>query len=171
MLGPRDRRPAPSIFGSRSNVVHNQAGYLARPTTTAPETQFYFITHGSGAFPGLRQRTVARGERASRSIVNRTTAFWSISIVASLILAGPGFESLCLQTHGREIVESRGSNGGARRTANLSNMSSFGGMPPSACVAGSASARRREKVRTIAGDEINVGVGQCESYQTSEAPQ
>ncbi|CAH0375171.1 unnamed protein product, partial [Pelagomonas calceolata] len=31
MLGPRDSRPAPSIFGSRSNVVANQAGYLACP--------------------------------------------------------------------------------------------------------------------------------------------
>ena len=26
IVGSRDRRPAPSIFGSRSNVVHNQAG-------------------------------------------------------------------------------------------------------------------------------------------------
>ena len=33
-------------------------------------------------------RTVVRGERASRSIVNRTTALWSIWAVASLILAG-----------------------------------------------------------------------------------
>jgi len=31
IMGPRDRRPAPSIFGSRSNVVHNQAG-LAGPS-------------------------------------------------------------------------------------------------------------------------------------------
>jgi hypothetical protein len=87
---PQDRRPAPSIFGSRSNVVHNQAGYLARHGTEAPETQFYFITHGSGAFPVPRVRTVVRGERASRSIVNRTTALWSIWVVASLILAGLG---------------------------------------------------------------------------------
>ena len=66
-------------------------GYLARPTTEAPETQIYFITHRSGAFPVPRVRTVVRGERASRSIVNRTTAFWSIWMVASLILAGLGF--------------------------------------------------------------------------------
>ena len=91
IVGSRDRRPAPSIFGSRSNVVHAQAGYLARPTTKAPETQIYFINHRSGAFPVLRLRTVVRGERASRSIVNRTTALWSIWMVASLILAGLGF--------------------------------------------------------------------------------
>ena len=90
IVGSRDRRPAPSIFGSRSNVVHNQAGYLARSTTKAPETQIYFITHRSGAFPVPRVRTVVRGERASRSIVNRTTALWSIWIVGSLILAGVG---------------------------------------------------------------------------------
>ena len=91
IVGSRDRRPAPSIFGSRSNVVHNQAGYLARPATEAPETQIYFMTHRSGAFLVLRLRTVVRGERASRSIVNRTTALWSIWVVAPLILTG-----LCL---------------------------------------------------------------------------
>jgi len=92
MVGSRDRRPAPSIFGSRSNVVHNQAGYLARPTTKAPEMQIYFINHRSGAFPVLRLRTVVRGERASRSIVNSLTALWSIGVVSSLILADPGHE-------------------------------------------------------------------------------
>ena len=92
IVGSRDRRPAPSIFGSRSNVVQNQAGYLARPITEAPETRNYFTNHRSGAFLVLRLRTVARGERASRSIVNRTTAFWSIWVVTSLILAGPGIE-------------------------------------------------------------------------------
>ena len=65
---------------------------MARPTTEAPETQIYFTTHGSRAFPGLRLRTVVRGERASRSIVNRTTVLWSIWVVSSLILAGPGYE-------------------------------------------------------------------------------
>ena len=90
IAGSRRGRPAPSIFGSRSNVVHNQAGYLARPTTKAPETQIYFTNHGSGAFPVLRLRTVVRGERASRSIVNRTTALWSIWMVASLIVADLG---------------------------------------------------------------------------------
>ena len=93
-MGSRVGRPAPSIFGSRSNVVHNQAGYLARPTTKAPETQIYFINHRSGANSVPRVRTVVRGERASRSIVNRTTALWSIYIVTSLILAGPGSETL-----------------------------------------------------------------------------
>ena len=88
MLGPRDRRPAPSIFGSRSNVVGSQAGYLARPITKAPETQIYFITHRSGANSVPRVRTVVRGERASRSIVNRMTALWSIWVVASLIFSG-----------------------------------------------------------------------------------
>ena len=76
--------------GVSSNVVGTQAGYLARPTTKAPETQIYFITHRSGAFLVLRLRTVVRGERASRSIVNRTTALWSIWMVASLIPAGLG---------------------------------------------------------------------------------
>ena len=75
-------------FGNRkSNVVHAQAGYLARPTTEAPETRIYFTTHRSGANSVPRVRTVARGERASRSIVNRTTASWSIWMVSSLILA------------------------------------------------------------------------------------
>ena len=79
-------------FGNRkSNVLPVQANYLAHPATQAPETQIYFITHRSGAFPVLRLRTVVRGERASRSIVNRTTALWSIWMVASLILAGLGF--------------------------------------------------------------------------------
>ena len=90
ILGPRGRRPAPSIFGSRSNVVSSQAGYLARPVTEAPETQIYCTNHRSGAFLVLRLRTVVRGERASRSIVNRTTALWFIWVVASLILSGVG---------------------------------------------------------------------------------
>ena len=65
---------------------------MARPRTKAPETQIYFISHRSGAFPVLRLRTFVRGERASQSIVNRTTALWSIWMVASLILADSGFE-------------------------------------------------------------------------------
>ena len=88
IVGSGDRRPAPSILGSRSNVVGSQAGYLARPRTKAPETQIYFITHRSGANSVPRVRTVARGERASRSIVNRTTGLGSIWVVASLIVAG-----------------------------------------------------------------------------------
>ena len=116
IVGSRVRRPAPSIFGSRSNVVHNQAGYLARPTTKAPETQIYFITHGSGANSVPRVRTVARGERASRSIVNRTTALWSMWMVASLILAGLGSEVLYAINVGREDDESRGPNGALNRS-------------------------------------------------------
>ena len=110
MLWSRVQRPAPSILGSRSNVVSAQAGYLARPTTEAPETQIYFTTHGSGAFPGLRLRTVVRGERASRSIVNKTTALWSIWVVASLILADLVSEHVYVQTWARRVVVSRGSN-------------------------------------------------------------
>ena len=91
-MGPEDRRAAGSLRNSKSNVVDVQAGWLARPGTEAPETQFYFITHGSGAFPVPRVRTVVRGERASQSIVNRTAALWSIWMVASLILAGVGSE-------------------------------------------------------------------------------
>ena len=75
------------ITVNKSYVVSAQANYLARPTTEAPETQIYFINHRSGAFPVLRLRTVVRGERASRSIVNRTTALWSMYMVSSLILA------------------------------------------------------------------------------------
>ena len=91
MVGSRDRRPAPSIFGSQSNVVGVQAGYLARPIPKAPQTRIYFINHRSGANSVPRVRTVVRGERASRSIVNRTTALWSIGVVASLIPAGAGY--------------------------------------------------------------------------------
>ena len=89
-VGPQDQRGAGAFGNRKSNVVHVQAGYLARPTTKAPETQIYCITHGSGANSVPRVRTVARGERASRSIVNRTRGLWSIWMVASLILAGVG---------------------------------------------------------------------------------
>ena len=102
ILWSRVRRPAPSILGSRSNVVGSQAGYLARPITEAPETQFYFITHGSGAFPVPRVRTVVRGERASRSIVNRTTALWSIWMVSSLILSGSTYLPVFGKTWGAD---------------------------------------------------------------------
>ena len=90
MLGPGFGRGASWKRDWSSNVVVTQAGYLALPATEAPETQIYFTNHRSGAFLVLRQRTVVRGERASQSIVNRTTALWSIWMVASLILAGPG---------------------------------------------------------------------------------
>jgi hypothetical protein len=111
MLGPRVRRPAPSILGSRSNVVSNQAGWMARPRTKSPETQIYFITHRSGAFPVPRVRTVVRGERASRSIVNRTTALWSIWMVSSLIVADLGSLLIFIKKLGRGFPDSRGSNG------------------------------------------------------------
>ena len=91
IVGSRGGRAAVEITVNKSYAVSGQAGYLAHPTTKAPETQIYFIKHRSGAFPTLRQRTVVRGERASRSIVNRTTALWSIWMVASLILADLGF--------------------------------------------------------------------------------
>ena len=64
---------------------------LDRPITEAPQAQIYFITHWSGAFPVLRLRTVVRGERASRSIVNITTAARFLGVVESLILAGSGY--------------------------------------------------------------------------------
>ena len=99
------------ITVNKSYVVSTQAGYLARPATEPPETQIYFTTHRSGAFPVLRLRTVVRGERASRSIVNRTTALWFIWVVASLIIAGSGLWIIYGETWAREIDESRGSNG------------------------------------------------------------
>ena len=111
IVGSRDRRPAPSIFGSRSNVVRNQSGYLARPTTKAPETQIYFTTHRSGANSVPRVRTVVRGERASRSIVNRTTGLWSIWMVASLILTVSTSGLTFIWTWRPEVAVSRGSNG------------------------------------------------------------
>ena len=82
------------ITVNKSYVLSVQAGYLARPTTKAPQTRIYFTNHRSGAFPVLRLRTVVRGGRASRSIVNRTTALWAIWMVSSLIVAGVGSEPL-----------------------------------------------------------------------------
>ena len=84
---------------------------MAHLVPEAPETQIYFINHRSGAFPVLRQRTVVRGERASRSIVNRTTALWSIWMAASLILADPTDLLVFSETWRREVAVSRGSNG------------------------------------------------------------
>ena len=94
--------------------MSSQADYLVRPTTEAPETQIYFTTHRSGAFlvPGVR--TVVRGERASRSIVNRTTALWSIWVVASLIPAGSGLWIVFGEKWAREIDESRGFDGSSK---------------------------------------------------------
>ena len=129
--GSRDGRAAVEIMVNKSYVVSAQAGYLVRPTTESPETQIYFINHRSGAFPELRLRTVVRGERASRSIVNSLTALWSIGVVSSLILAGLGIGLVFEEKWGREVAESRGSNGiseiaqwpliRARRTLPLTN--------------------------------------------------
>ena len=110
-MGSRVGGAAAELSVNKSNVVHVQAGYLARPTTKAPETQIYFTNHRSGAFPVLRIRTVVRGERASRSIVNRTTALWSIWMVSSLILAVLVYFVVFVQTRGTEVAESRGSYG------------------------------------------------------------
>mgnify|MGYP001204954302 CR=1 FL=1 len=111
IVGSRDRRGAGAFGNRKSNVGHAQANYLDRPTTKAPETQIYFINHRSGANSVPRVRTVVRGERASRSIVNRTTALWSIWMVASLILAGSTYLPLNAITWGRGDAVSRGSNG------------------------------------------------------------
>ena len=92
IVGSRSGRAAVEITVNKFYVVSAQANYLARPVPEAPETQIYFTNHWSGLFPVLRLRTVVRGERASRSIVNRTTALWSIWMVPSLILAGLGSE-------------------------------------------------------------------------------
>ena len=87
ILLSRGGRAAVEITVNKFYVVSAQANYLARPVPEAPETQIYFTNHWSGLFPVLRLRTVVRGERASRSIVNRTTPLWSIWMVSSLILA------------------------------------------------------------------------------------
>jgi len=84
---------------------------MDRPTTEASQMQIYFIKHGSGAFLEVRLRTVVRGERASRSTVNRTTAARSFGVVASLILAGSGFVTVFVQTQGRGVGEPRGAKG------------------------------------------------------------
>ena len=60
-----------SLGSPRVGTIHLQA-----PTPHTPPLQV------------PRVRTVVRGERASRSIVNRTTALWSIYIATLLILAG-----------------------------------------------------------------------------------
>ena len=116
IVGSRGGRAAVEITVNKSYVVSAQAGYLARPATEAPEMQIYFINHRSGANSVPRVRTVVRGERASRSIVNRTTALWSIWMMASLILADPGSELLYMETRGTKVVESGGSNGALNRS-------------------------------------------------------
>jgi len=48
----------------------------------------------------VRLRTVVRGERASRSIVNRTTAARFLGVVESLILAGSGYGAVFIYKDG-----------------------------------------------------------------------
>ena len=90
--GSRSPAAARSIRFHNSYVVNIQALRMDHSSTEATQTQIYFITHGSGAFLEVRLQTVVRGERASRSIVNRTTAARSLGVVESLILTGPGSE-------------------------------------------------------------------------------
>ena len=81
---------------------------MDHPSTEAPQTQIYFTNHAPGAFLEVRLRTVVRGEWASRSIVNRTTATRPLGVVGSLILAGLGSGRVFVQTWGRGVAESRG---------------------------------------------------------------
>ena len=89
IVEPEDRVGAGAFGNRKSNVGHAQANYMAHPINKAPETQIYFTNHRSGANSVPRVRTVVRGERASRSIVNRTTALWSMVMVHGLMVAGP----------------------------------------------------------------------------------
>ena len=88
-------------------VVVVQPVWMDHLSTEAPETQIYFITHGSGAFPVLRLRTVNPGERGSPSIVNRTTAARSLGVVESLILAGPGLVPVFVYKRGGAELPNR----------------------------------------------------------------
>ena len=111
IVGSRVGQAAGAYGGLLCNVLGVKPSWMDRPRTEAPQTRIYFTTHGSGANSVPRVRTVVRGERASRSIVNRTTALWSIWIVASLILADLCSGLAFVKTLGREIFVSRGSNG------------------------------------------------------------
>ena len=85
----------------------------ARPEQLALETQTRGApgrARGSGA-NSVPRRTVVRGERASRSIVNRTTALWSIWVVSSLILAGTGSDRYLQKRGAAKSPNRRGSNG------------------------------------------------------------
>ena len=97
-------------------------GVLDRPITEAPPTQVYFTNHGSGAFLEVRLRTVVRGERVSRSIVNRTTAAWSLGVMESLILTGPGSGPVFVYKRG--VAKSRNRAEPAEHLSHLSNRSS-----------------------------------------------
>ena len=89
---------------------------MDRPITEATQTQIYFITHGYGAFHVLRLRTVVRGEWASRSIVNRTTAAPCLGVVESLILAGLGLVPVFVYKRG--VARSGNALRGAYGTGN-----------------------------------------------------
>ena len=91
---------------------------MDHPSTEAPQTQIYFITHGSGAFLEVRLRTVVRGEWASRSIVNRTTAARPLGVVGSLILAGLGSGPVFVYKRGVAELPDR-----AESTEHLSHLS------------------------------------------------
>ena len=86
-VSSRGRAVVKSLRNGLFYVKRCNSGGMDRSRTEAGDAQIYFTTHGSGAVPVLRLRAVVRGERASRSIVNRTTALWSTAIVQSLMLA------------------------------------------------------------------------------------
>ena len=95
---------------------------MDHPSTEAPRTQIYFITHESGAFLEVRLRTVVRGEWASRSTVNRTTATRPLGVVESLILAGSGLVPVFIYKRG--VAESPNR---AELTEHLSHLSNRSG--------------------------------------------
>jgi len=94
---------------------------MDHPSTEAPQTQIYFTNHGPGAFLEVRLRTVVRGEWASRSIVNRTTATRSLGVVESLILTGP--DSGPIFVYKRGDAESRNRAESTDHFTHLSNRS------------------------------------------------
>ena len=101
----RGRAGAKSLWNKQFYVKRCNWGGMDRSRTEAGDAQIYFTTHGSGAFPVLRLRTVVSGERASRSIVNRTTDLWSTVMVASLILADVGSMLVSVKSRGRAVAK------------------------------------------------------------------
>ena len=89
-VNSRGRAVEKSLRNEQLYVKRYNSGGTDRPRTKATRTRIYFTTHVSGAFSVLRLRDVVRGERPSRSTVNRTTALWSTIITASLTLAIAG---------------------------------------------------------------------------------
>ena len=104
MLNPRRAKKKPTKRKLEVSCADGHRGRCATfPLGLASSTKGLFVTSRgenivcvmrelakrvTGVRQVFRQRTVVHGERASRSIVNRTTALWSIWMVASLILAG-----------------------------------------------------------------------------------